>query len=178
MRSQIVKRSFVIAGQKKSISLEEAVWRLLKEIATNRDVTLLDLLTNIASTEDQRNLSSAIRLFVLNFYREQLKFNIFRRLYRQYFAVLSRHCTKLEGLRGRADQRPIVFEVVTLIVSFRSARYCSWMELRYASIAVISSGSKTNSGISGWPTESPSACSLGQLVNGVFAGQGAKRRRG
>ena len=67
MRSQIVKRSFVIAGQKKSISLEEAVWRSLKEIATNRDVTLLDLLTNIASTEDQRNLSSAIRLFVLNF---------------------------------------------------------------------------------------------------------------
>ena len=74
MRSQIVKRSFVIAGQKKSISLEEAVWRSLKEIATNRDVTLLDLLTNIASTEDQRNLSSAIRLFVLNFYREQLEF--------------------------------------------------------------------------------------------------------
>jgi predicted DNA-binding ribbon-helix-helix protein len=34
----------------------------------------LDLLTNIASTEDQRNLSSAIRLFVLNFYREQLEF--------------------------------------------------------------------------------------------------------
>ena len=73
MRSQIVKRSFVIAGQKKSISLEEAVWGSLKEIATNRDVTLLDLLTNIASTEDQRNLSSAIRLFVLNFYREQLE---------------------------------------------------------------------------------------------------------
>src|SRR5271166_1599288 len=73
MRSQIVKRSFVIAGQKKSISLEEAVWRSLKEIATNRDVTLLDLLTNIASTEGQRNLSSAIRLFVLKFYREQLE---------------------------------------------------------------------------------------------------------
>jgi predicted DNA-binding ribbon-helix-helix protein len=73
MRSQIVKHSFVIAGQKKSISLEEAVWRSLKEIATNRDVTLLDLLTNIASTEDQRNLSSAIRLFVLNFYRKQLE---------------------------------------------------------------------------------------------------------
>jgi predicted DNA-binding ribbon-helix-helix protein len=34
---------------------------------------LLDLLTNIASTEDQRNLSSAIRLFVLNFYRKQLE---------------------------------------------------------------------------------------------------------
>ena len=79
MRSQIVKHSFVIAGQKKSISLEEAVWRLLKEIATNRDVTLLDLLTNIASTEE-RNLSSAIRLFVLNFYREQLELQHIQRV--------------------------------------------------------------------------------------------------
>jgi predicted DNA-binding ribbon-helix-helix protein len=80
MRSQIVKHSFVIAGQKKSISLEEAVWRSLKEIATNRDVTLLDLLTNIASTEGQRNLSSAIRLFVLNFYREQLELQHIQRV--------------------------------------------------------------------------------------------------
>jgi predicted DNA-binding ribbon-helix-helix protein len=79
MRSQIVKHSFVIAGQKKSISLEEAVWRSLKEIATNRDVTLLDLLTNIASTEE-RNLSSAIRLFVLNFYREQLELQHIQRV--------------------------------------------------------------------------------------------------
>ena len=68
------------AGQKKSISLEEAVWRSLKEIATNRDLTLLDLLTNIASTEDQRNLSSAIRLFVLNFYREQLELQHIQRV--------------------------------------------------------------------------------------------------
>jgi predicted DNA-binding ribbon-helix-helix protein len=58
MRSQIVKRSFVIAGQK----IEYQSWRSLKEIATNRDVILLDLLTNIASTKDQRNLSSAILL--------------------------------------------------------------------------------------------------------------------
>jgi predicted DNA-binding ribbon-helix-helix protein len=73
MTSLTVKRSFVIAGRKKSISLEEVVWRSLKEIATHLDVTLLTLLTNIVSTKYQRNLSSAIRLFVLNFYREQLE---------------------------------------------------------------------------------------------------------
>jgi predicted DNA-binding ribbon-helix-helix protein len=73
MKSQIVKRSFVIAGRKKSISLEGVVWRSLKEIANCRDATLLTLLTSIASTEDQGNLSSSIRLFVLNFYREQLE---------------------------------------------------------------------------------------------------------
>ena len=73
MKSQIVKCSFVIAGQKKSISLEAAVWSSLQEIATYRDISLLALLTNIASTEYQRNLSSAIRLFVLNFYHEQVE---------------------------------------------------------------------------------------------------------
>ena len=72
MRSQIVKRSVVIAGHRKSISLEEAVWKSLQEIAAYRDTTLLTLVTAIDSKPKQGNLSSAIRLFVLNFYREQL----------------------------------------------------------------------------------------------------------
>src|ERR1700730_5012604 len=60
-------------GSEKEYRLEEVVWRSLKEIATHLDVTLLALLTNIVSTKYQGNLSSAIRLFVLNFYREQLE---------------------------------------------------------------------------------------------------------
>jgi predicted DNA-binding ribbon-helix-helix protein len=73
MKSQIMKRSFVIAGQKKSISLEEAIWWSLKEIAAYRDVSLVALLAKINSARTQDSLSSAIRLFVLNFYREQLE---------------------------------------------------------------------------------------------------------
>lgn len=73
MKSQIMKRSFVIAGQKKSISLEEAIWWSLKEIAAYRDVSLVALLAKINSARPQDSLSSAIRLFVLNFYREQLE---------------------------------------------------------------------------------------------------------
>ena len=73
MTCQIVKRSVVIAGRKKSISLEETVWKSLMKIATYRDMTLVALLTAIDSTQNQENLSSAIRLFVLNFYREQLE---------------------------------------------------------------------------------------------------------
>jgi predicted DNA-binding ribbon-helix-helix protein len=73
MTSLTVKRSFVIAARKRSISLEGVVWRSLKEIASHLDVTLLALLTNIVTTKCQGNLSSAIRLFVLNFYREQLE---------------------------------------------------------------------------------------------------------
>jgi predicted DNA-binding ribbon-helix-helix protein len=74
MKLQIVKRSFVIAGQKKSISLEHAIWGLLQEIAAYRGVTLLALLTKIGSAEYGGNLSSTIRLFVLSFYREKLAF--------------------------------------------------------------------------------------------------------
>ena len=72
MTSQTLKRSLVIAGRKKSISLEEVVWRSLKEIAARLDLTLLALLTKIASTKNQGSLSSAIRLFVLDFYRNQV----------------------------------------------------------------------------------------------------------
>ena len=68
MKSLIVKRSVVIAGQKTSVSLEDAFWNSLKEIARAGNMSLPDLLTAIASGRRHGNLSSAIRLFVLNFY--------------------------------------------------------------------------------------------------------------
>jgi len=72
MKSQMVKRSVVLSGRKQSISLENVVWKSLEEIATHMDVNLLALLAKIDSTRVQNNLTSATRLFVLNFYREQL----------------------------------------------------------------------------------------------------------
>jgi predicted DNA-binding ribbon-helix-helix protein len=71
MRSSPVKRSILINGQRTSISLEEAFWNTLKDIAHERRVTLSHL---VASIDDDRqsNLSSSIRLFVLEFYKEQL----------------------------------------------------------------------------------------------------------
>ena len=71
-RYPLVKLPVVIAGRKKSISLEEAFCRSLKEIAAHRAMSLLALIATIDSKRTQGNLSSAIRLFVLNFYREQL----------------------------------------------------------------------------------------------------------
>ncbi len=72
MKSPVVKRSIVIAGHKTSVSLEDAFWKGLKEIASGRDVTLSDLVAAIDSERQHGNLSSAIRLFVLDFYRNQL----------------------------------------------------------------------------------------------------------
>ena len=72
MTSPVVKRSIVIAGHKTSVSLEDAFWKGLKEIANGRDMTLSDLVAAIDSERQHGNLSSAIRLFVLDFYRNQL----------------------------------------------------------------------------------------------------------
>ncbi len=72
MKSSIIKRSIIIAGHKTSVSLEDAFWKGLKEIAVGRDMTLSDLVAGIDSGRRHGNLSSAIRLFVLDFYRSQL----------------------------------------------------------------------------------------------------------
>ena len=40
MKSPVVKRSIVIAGHKTSVSLEDAFWQGLKDIATSRQMTL------------------------------------------------------------------------------------------------------------------------------------------
>src|ERR1700694_1077265 len=71
MKSPVVKRSIVIAGHKTSVSLEDAFWRGLKDIASARNVTLSDIVASIDGDRRQGNLSSAIRLFVREFYRAQ-----------------------------------------------------------------------------------------------------------
>jgi predicted DNA-binding ribbon-helix-helix protein len=72
MKSSVVKRSIVIAGHKTSVSLEDAFWKALKDIAGGRDITLSDLVASIDTDRRQGNLSSAIRLFVLDHYRGQI----------------------------------------------------------------------------------------------------------
>jgi predicted DNA-binding ribbon-helix-helix protein len=69
MKSPVVKRSIVVAGHKTSVSLEDAFWKGLKEIAGGRDTTLSELVAAIDAQRQHGNLSSAIRLFVLDFYR-------------------------------------------------------------------------------------------------------------
>jgi len=66
MKSLVVKRSIVIAGHKTSVSLEDAFWNGLKEIAQCDHVTLSNMVDNIDHQRHQGNLSSALRLFVLD----------------------------------------------------------------------------------------------------------------
>jgi predicted DNA-binding ribbon-helix-helix protein len=69
MKSSVVKRSIVIDGHKTSVSLEDAFWSDLKEIAYTRRATLSELVAEIDETRQHGNLSSAIRLFVLEHFR-------------------------------------------------------------------------------------------------------------
>src|SRR5258708_21818153 len=69
MKSPVVKRSIVVGGHKTSVSLEEAFWNGMKEISGLRDMTLSELVGEIDSNRQQGNLSSPIRLFVLDYFR-------------------------------------------------------------------------------------------------------------
>ncbi len=75
MKSSVVKRSIVIAGHKTSISLEDAFWSHLKDIAHSRQATLSRLVADIDQTREHGNLSSAIRVFVLEYFRTHVRFN-------------------------------------------------------------------------------------------------------
>jgi len=72
MKSTIVKRSIMVSGHKTSVSLEDAFWNGLKEIVRERHMTLSELVAEIDAQRQLGNLSSALRLFVLDFYRNQL----------------------------------------------------------------------------------------------------------
>ena len=74
MKSTVVKRSIMLAGHKTSVSLEDAFWRGLKDIATNRRMTMSDLVSSIdltASTAICRRPCGC--LCSITFRREQRK---------------------------------------------------------------------------------------------------------
>ena len=66
-----MKRSIVLAGHKTSVSLEDPFWEGLKDIAKTKRTSLSDLVSGIDLDREHGNLSSAIRLFVLNHYQAQ-----------------------------------------------------------------------------------------------------------
>jgi predicted DNA-binding ribbon-helix-helix protein len=75
-KSPVIKRSIVVEGHKTSVSLEAEFWDALKEIAAKQSAPIGTLVATINSDRNNRqqsNLSSAIRLFVLDHYRAQVR---------------------------------------------------------------------------------------------------------
>jgi predicted DNA-binding ribbon-helix-helix protein len=64
-KSAIVKRSACIRGRKTSISLEDAFWNYLRDVAVARGLSPSALIAEIDAQNRDTNLSSAVRLFVL-----------------------------------------------------------------------------------------------------------------
>jgi predicted DNA-binding ribbon-helix-helix protein len=69
MKSTVIKRSVVVGRHKTSISLEDAFWRDLQDIARAQGCTTSELIDEIEGSRQYGNLSSAIRLFVLEHFR-------------------------------------------------------------------------------------------------------------
>jgi predicted DNA-binding ribbon-helix-helix protein len=64
MKSLVIKRSIVLADRKTSVSLEDAFWKCLREIAHERDETLSHLVSAIDASRQNANLSSSLRVFL------------------------------------------------------------------------------------------------------------------
>ena len=66
-----VRLSIRLNGRSTSVTLEDAFWVGLKDIAHQRRVKVSDLVRQIGAKRQRTNFSSEIRLFVLKFYRKQ-----------------------------------------------------------------------------------------------------------
>jgi predicted DNA-binding ribbon-helix-helix protein len=71
MKSAIIKRSIELHGHKTSVSLEDEFWTALRSIAHAQNISLPALLQIIDQGREGANLSSAIRVHVLSYYRAQ-----------------------------------------------------------------------------------------------------------
>ncbi len=63
--ARVVKRSLVIAGHRTSVSLEDAFWRRLQGVAAERGLSVNALAASVDAARGEANLSSALRVFVL-----------------------------------------------------------------------------------------------------------------
>jgi predicted DNA-binding ribbon-helix-helix protein len=67
------KRSISIAGHRTSIALEDEFWILVQKISVDMDLSIPKLLELIENQKKSNNLSSAIRLYVLDYLTKNKK---------------------------------------------------------------------------------------------------------
>ncbi|MEE8252348.1 MAG: ribbon-helix-helix domain-containing protein [Hyphomicrobium sp.] len=66
-----VKRSFTIKGHRTSISVEAPFWEALRQAAAAERMTLAALVATIDAERGEAGLSSAVRVWVLDYFRKQ-----------------------------------------------------------------------------------------------------------
>jgi predicted DNA-binding ribbon-helix-helix protein len=72
MTARPVKRSLTLRGHRTSVSLEDAFWQAFREIAEEKSIALNVLAAEIdAGRGIETGLATAIRLYVLAYYRDR-----------------------------------------------------------------------------------------------------------
>lgn len=64
------KKSIELHGQRTSLSIEDAFWAALHEIAAEQSIGVYSLIARIEQHHPQETLSSAVRVFVLKHYQQ------------------------------------------------------------------------------------------------------------
>jgi len=67
------KRSIKRDGKKSSVSLEQPFWNALQEIAERNNKTVSEIVATIDHGDNRENLSSAIRVFVIEYYMAECR---------------------------------------------------------------------------------------------------------
>ena len=69
------KRSLTLKGHRTSISLEDAFWSALNDIANKQTKSISELVEAIDENRGEAGLSSTIRIYILQYYRKQVATN-------------------------------------------------------------------------------------------------------
>ena len=67
--SSLALRNIVVGGHRTSVRLEPTMWDALREIARRQQLTIGELITKIDRERSASSLTSAIRVYVVDFYR-------------------------------------------------------------------------------------------------------------
>jgi predicted DNA-binding ribbon-helix-helix protein len=100
MKSLVVVHGITLEGHRTSVSLEEPFWIAIEEIANLKSTTVIKLVEQIDADRDHVNLSSAIRLFVLDHFMSRVRANA---VYRQEKSI-PQDCRR-QTLASRVDER-------------------------------------------------------------------------
>jgi predicted DNA-binding ribbon-helix-helix protein len=78
-RSSSILRGVYVGARRTTLRLEPIMWEALAEIAEERGRSVHDILTEISRKYDQPNLSSAVRVCIVEFYRQRRRLQPSRR---------------------------------------------------------------------------------------------------
>jgi predicted DNA-binding ribbon-helix-helix protein len=66
-------RNVVVAGHRTSVRLEPLMWDALQEIAAGQGMNVNQLVTQIKRSGGRSSLTSAIRVYIVDFYRSRAR---------------------------------------------------------------------------------------------------------